>query len=231
MLNLQGRSRRLIWPPRLVRPVRPASGLDGLPARADLGDHRADDLDPHAVGDLDLELRVVRRLRDLADDAAGRHHRVAPPHVLDQLLMLLHPPLLRPDDQEPHDHKDEQKWDELENNVAASASAPEEPLRESGGDQALSSMRDGARAGRFSRTRRLEPFEAARTIAGGRAKSTNSSLDPNGRADRESEGGTACSSRAPVTAAPCASRSRRTRRCRICAATARFAAKPRAAAG
>src|SRR5919205_1673163 len=139
MLNLQGRRTRLIWPPRRLRPARPAVlRLDGLAAGADLRDHRADELHPDAVGDLDLELRIVRRLRHLADDAAGGDDRVPAPHVLNQLLMLLCPPLLRPDDQEPHDHKDEQKWDKLEDDVPTPAASY--PLRERGRDQALGSM-------------------------------------------------------------------------------------------
>src|SRR3712207_1548808 len=76
------------------------SGLDRLATRADLGDHAAHQLDADAVGDLDLDLGVVGHLGDLAHDAARADDRVPAADVLDDLLVLPRPPLLRADDQE-----------------------------------------------------------------------------------------------------------------------------------
>src|SRR5215213_8803243 len=109
--------------------------LDGLALGANLRNHRTGHLDSHAVGDLDVDVGpIVRDPRDLADDPAGGHHRVAASHVLEHLLMLLHPPLLRPDDQEPHDHEDEDERDEIDEHRVHVAEGGS--LGESGRDQA-----------------------------------------------------------------------------------------------
>src|SRR5690606_1527822 len=55
--------------------------------------------------DLDLDLAFVEHLGDGPDDAAARHHFVAAPQVRDHGLVLLHPLLLRTDEQEPKDHE------------------------------------------------------------------------------------------------------------------------------
>ena len=73
----------------------------------------------------------VDHLGHLADDAAGGDDGVAAPHVLDHLLMLLHPLLLRPDDQEPHDDENEDERNETVMSEVV-AIATEGPLRVSG---------------------------------------------------------------------------------------------------
>ena len=105
--------------------TRPVSLLDRLALGADLGDHGAHDLDADAVGDLDLDSAVVvDDLGHLADDAARGDHGVAAADVLDHLLVRLHPLLLRPDDEEPHDDEDQDERDELQNHVAAPGGGP-----------------------------------------------------------------------------------------------------------
>src|SRR3954470_6266954 len=81
--------------------------LDRLALGADLGDHRPHEPDANPVGDLDLNLGIVRHLGDAADNPAGGHDRVAAPDALDQVLVLAGLALLRPDDQDPHDDENQ----------------------------------------------------------------------------------------------------------------------------
>ena len=61
--------------------------------------------------------------------------RVVAPDVLDQGLVILDPPLLRPQDQEIHDHEDEDEGNHLQGDLGSAGSSAG-PLREGGGDQA-----------------------------------------------------------------------------------------------
>jgi hypothetical protein len=62
---------------------------------------------PDPVGDFEFDLVVVDHFRDLADEATRRHHGVAAPDVLYEFGVVLHLLLLRPQNQEIHDHKDQ----------------------------------------------------------------------------------------------------------------------------
>ena len=93
--------------------------LHRLALGAHVGHHRAHLPHAHAVGDLDLDLVVVDHLGDLADQPAGGDDGVAAAHVLDHLLVLLHPLLLRPQDQEIHDDEDQDERQQRHQHVVA----------------------------------------------------------------------------------------------------------------
>src|SRR5262245_47754720 len=82
--------------------------LDRLALGAHARDHRAHLPHAHTVGYFDLDLLLVDHLSDLPHQPSRRNHGVAAAQVLDQLLMLLHPLLLGPQDQEIHQDDD---WD------------------------------------------------------------------------------------------------------------------------
>ena len=67
--------------------------------RPDIAQHRLDDPNLDPLRDLDLDFMVVD-LDDLADQAAAGDRGVARFHPGDHRLMLLDPPLLRPDQEE-----------------------------------------------------------------------------------------------------------------------------------
>src|SRR6476620_7059195 len=81
--------------------------LHRLALGAHFGDHRAHLAHAHAVGDLHFDLVVVDDLGDLADKPTVGHNGIAAPQRFDHGLMLLHPLLLRAQDQEIHDHDDQ----------------------------------------------------------------------------------------------------------------------------
>src|SRR3712207_4199541 len=67
-------------------------GLDRLALGANVGNHGPSHLHLHTIGDLDLDVgRVLGHLGHLADDAAGGDDGVAAAHILDHLLVSLHP--------------------------------------------------------------------------------------------------------------------------------------------
>ena len=77
--------------------------------------------------EFDLDLVVVDDLRHLGDEAAGGDDRVAAADRLDHFLMRLGPLLLRPQDQEIHDHENDRERGELNQEIrlpAAGASGP-----------------------------------------------------------------------------------------------------------
>src|ERR1700684_1318742 len=99
--------------------------LHRLALGAHFADHRAHLPHPHAVGDLDLDLVVVHHLGDLADETAIGDHAVAAAQRLDHLLVLLQPPLLRPQDQEIYDTDDQYQRHELHDHAVGVAAATE----------------------------------------------------------------------------------------------------------
>jgi two-component system sensor histidine kinase ChvG len=66
--------------------------------------------------------RILGYLGHLADDAARGDDRVATAHILDHLLVSLHPALLGPDDQEPHDDEYEDERNELKDHLHSAPS-------------------------------------------------------------------------------------------------------------
>src|SRR5215813_5528577 len=80
--------------------------LDRLALGAHARDHRADLSHAHAIGNLNLDLLLIDDLGDLADQPSRRNHRIAAAQVLHQVLVLLHPLLLGPQDQEVHQGND-----------------------------------------------------------------------------------------------------------------------------
>ena len=123
------------------------------------------------------------RLHDPPDEAAIGDDRVVPAHGLDQRLVILDPLLLRPQDQEVHDHEDQDERDHLKGDLR-SASGRTGPLREGGGDQRASPANGTQICHRFSASADLS--KSARTIARGFPKATPSALLRGGvRAGRE----------------------------------------------
>src|SRR5215510_1920646 len=82
--------------------------LDRLALGAHARDHRTHLPHAYAVGNLDLDLLLVDHLGNFAHQPPGRNHGVAAAQVLDQVLVLFHPLLLGPQDQEIHQDDD---WD------------------------------------------------------------------------------------------------------------------------
>src|SRR5262249_13901909 len=151
--------------PRLLlgrRSARLVLDLLALGANARL--HRAHLAHSHAVRDFHLDLVVVDDLGDLAHQPAGGNDSIAAAQVLDQLLVLLGPLLLRPQDQEIHDHEDQHERQQLHQHIIATERAR---LGKSGRHEHRSGpcmLGNGAP----SRRRRGLPRAAksARTIAG-----------------------------------------------------------------
>src|SRR4051794_26383583 len=69
--------------------------LDRLALGAHARDHRADLAHAHTIGNLDLKLLLIDHFGNLADKPSGSNHGIAAAQVLDQVLVLLHPLLLR----------------------------------------------------------------------------------------------------------------------------------------
>src|SRR5215467_7376118 len=74
--------------------------------------HRAHLAYTHAVGDLDFDLLVIDDLGNLAHQPSRSNYGVAAAQVLDQVLVLAHPLLLWPDEQEVHHHQDRHHRDQ-----------------------------------------------------------------------------------------------------------------------
>src|SRR5580704_9731709 len=106
-----------------------ADFLGRLALGTHLADHRAHLLHADAVRNFDLDLVVVRHLRDLADEAAVGDDDIAPAQRLHHVLMLLHLLLLRPQDQEVHDHDDQNERRKLDKHVVSAAGAAQAELR------------------------------------------------------------------------------------------------------
>src|SRR5262249_31318177 len=79
--------------------------------------HRADLAHAHTVRDLHLDLVVADDFDDLAHQPPGGNDPVTAPQVLHQLLVLLGPLLLRPQDQKIHDHEDQDEGQQLHHHV------------------------------------------------------------------------------------------------------------------
>jgi hypothetical protein len=62
---------------------------------------------PYAIGDFNFDVIVIDDFGDLGNQAAIGHDGVASPQGFDHGLMLFHLLLLRPQDQEIHDHDDQ----------------------------------------------------------------------------------------------------------------------------
>src|SRR5215468_11271396 len=103
-------SNKRVGPPPLLSPRCSALGvvLDRLALGAHARNHRAHLPHAYAVGNLDLNLLLIDHLGDLTNQPTGRNHGVAAAQVLDQVLVLLHPLLLGPQDQKVHQGDD---WD------------------------------------------------------------------------------------------------------------------------
>src|SRR6185503_154231 len=82
--------------------------------------HRLDDADTDALCDLELDLILVD-LGDLADQAAIGDRRVARLYRHHHRLVLLHPPLLRPDQQEIENDENEDERKDLHHEGGRSA--------------------------------------------------------------------------------------------------------------
>jgi hypothetical protein len=94
----------------------------GFAPGADRGDHRPDHLDGHALGDLDANLGVLDP-DDLADNAAGEDDHVIALQGGQHRLVLLHPLLLRTDQQEvEQDEKADQRSDLQEHRLDPASS-------------------------------------------------------------------------------------------------------------
>jgi len=87
--------------------------LHGFAFGANLGDGRAQHSAADIGRDFDFELVVVDDFRHLADESAGRDHRVAPADVLELILLLLLAALLRANDDKVNDADDHQHRNDL----------------------------------------------------------------------------------------------------------------------
>src|SRR5579862_3019899 len=103
--------------------------LDRLALGTHLADHGAHLPYADAVGNLNLDLFVVRHLRYLADEAAVGHDDIPAAQAFHHLLMLLHALLLRTQDQEIHDHDDQNKRREIDEHIVGAAGTTQAELR------------------------------------------------------------------------------------------------------
>src|SRR5262245_52045016 len=77
--------------------------LDGLALDTHFGDHRTDDTDADAIGDLGFEFVVIDHLGDFADETTAQDHLIAPADVLQDFVALLGLLALRTENQEVED--------------------------------------------------------------------------------------------------------------------------------
>lgn len=89
------------------------SGFDRLSFRSDLSNGGLNNAHLHAFGQLNFQFVVIFDLYNLTDQATLGHNLVTATQRRHHCLVILDLLLLRPDQQEVHDHEDQNKRDKL----------------------------------------------------------------------------------------------------------------------